>query len=118
MTLLPNICDRHKDLIYYLLNFEHRSVAMKLGFIEECDIVITDGRLFQAIGVIDYYSRNSDEESKQMVIVLSSILYTYKQNHWTGLNEFLVIVLSRIGFAPSAIMVDESYDKESNQFSA
>jgi len=118
MLLLLNKTDKHNDLICYLLNFEHQAIAMKLGLIEESDIAITEDRLYQAIGVIDYYSRNSDEESKQIVIVLSSILYTYKQNHWTGLNQFLVIVLSRIGFAPSAIMVDDEYSNESKTFSA
>lgn len=118
MIVELNNLEKHNDLISYLLNIEHSSIATKLGLIEESEIVITDERLYQAIGVIDYYSRNSDEESKQIVIVLSSILYTYKQDHWTGLNQFLVIVLSRIGFAPSAIMVDESYDNESNTFSA
>lgn len=113
-----NILEKHYDLICYLLNIEHSSIAIKLGLIEESEIIITDVRLYQAIGVIDYYSRNSDEESKQIVIVLSSILYTYKQDHWTGLNQFLVIVLSRIGFAPSAIMIDEHYNNESNTFSA
>lgn len=116
--ILLNMLEKHNELIDFLLNIEHTSIATKLGLIEETAIVITDERLYQAIGVIDYYSRNSDEESKQIVIVLSSILYTYKQDHWTGLNQFLVIVLSRIGFAPSAIMVDENYDKESNTFSA
>jgi len=113
-----NILERHNDLICYLLNIEHSSIAIKLGFIEESEITIADDRLYQAIGVIDYYSRNSDEEAKQIVIVLSSILYTYKQEHWTGLSQFLVIVLSRIGFSPSAIMVDENYDDENDTFSA
>lgn len=111
------ILEKHKELIEYLLNIEHKSIAIQLKLIEETVIVITDERLYQAIGVIDLYSRNTDDKSKQLVIVLSSILYTYKQKHWTGLNQFLVIVLSRIGFAPSAIMVDETYDKESNTFS-
>lgn len=118
MMLLLNKLEKHNDLICYLLNIEHRSIATKLGLIHEPEIFISDERLYQAIGVIDYYSRNFDEESKQIVIVLSSILHTYKQDHWTGLNQFLVIVLSRIGFAPSAIMVDENYDDERNTFSA
>lgn len=111
------ILEKHRELIEYLLYIEHQSIAIKLQLIEEAEIIITDERLYKAVGVIDYYSRNTDDKSKQLVIVLSSILYTYKLKHWTGLNEFLVIVLSRIGFAPSAIMVDESYNVESNTFS-
>lgn len=112
------ILEKHKELIDHLLFIEHQSIAIKLQLIEEEAIIITDEKLQQAIGVIDYYSRNNNDKSKQLVIVLSSILYTYKQEHWTGLNEFLVIVLSRIGFAPSAIMVDEAFDKETNTFSS
>ena len=74
--------------------------------------------MYKAIGVIDYYSRVREDYAKQVVIVLSSILYTYKREHWTGLNQFLIIVLSRIGFAPSAIMVDNNFDFTQNQFSA
>jgi hypothetical protein len=111
------ILEKHKELIKHLLHIEHQSIALKLQFIEEVDNVITDERLYQAIGAIDHYSRNIDDKSKQLVIVLSSILHSYKQEHWTGLNQFLVIVLSRIGFAPSAIMVDETYNKESKTFS-
>lgn len=111
------ILDKHRELIDHLLNIEHLSIAVKLQLIKEVEIVITDEKLYKAIGVIDYYSRKTDEKSKQLVIVLSSILYTYQEEHWSGLNQFLVIVLSRIGFAPSAIMVDENFDKESNTFS-
>ncbi|MDR6966123.1 hypothetical protein J2X31_000116 [Flavobacterium arsenatis] len=110
------ILEKHRELINYLLDIEHKSIAIKLQLVKQTTIAITDERLYKAIGMIDYYSRNKDDESKQLVIVLSSILYTYKEKHWTGLNDFLVIVLSRIGFAPSAIMVDENFDNESNTF--
>jgi len=109
--------EKHKGVIDYLLNIEHQSVAIKLQLIKEIEIVIPDEKLNEAIGVIDYYSRYSDDNSKQLVIVLSSVLYTYKHEHWGGLNQFLVMILSRIGFAPSAIMVDENYDQNSNTFS-
>ncbi|MGO3238218.1 MAG: DEAD/DEAH box helicase, partial [Psychroflexus halocasei] len=37
---------------------------------------------------------------------------------WGGLRQFLVIVLSRIGYAPSAIMIDEGFNYDTNQFSS
>ncbi len=111
------ILGRHRDIVDFLLNFEHTSIAVKLQLLNKGENSIPDAKLYQAIGAIDYYSRNSDDKSKQLVIVLSSILYTYKKEHWEGLNQFLIIVLSRIGFAPSAVMVDEGYDQNSNTFS-
>lgn len=111
------IQEEHKIIINELLSIEHKSIAQKLNFINNSDI-ISDELLYKAIGVIDYYSRVREDYAKQVVIVLSSILYTYKREHWTGLNQFLIIVLSRIGFAPSAIMVDNDFDFTRNQFSA
>ncbi|MBZ4033815.1 DEAD/DEAH box helicase [Flavobacterium sp. 17A] len=110
------ILDKHKAIVKYLLNIELQATAVKLQLIHKSETIISDEKLYQAVGVIDHYSRNRDEVSKQLVIVLSSILYSYKQQHWTGLSEFLVVVLSRIGYAPSAIMIDENFDKESNTF--
>lgn len=110
------IQEEHKIIIDKLLSIEHRSIAQKLNFISGSDI-ISDELLYKAVGVIDYYSRIQEDYAKQIVIVLSSILYTYKREHWGGLNQFLVIVLSRIGFAPSAIMVDKDFDFEQNRFS-
>lgn len=111
------IQEEHKIIINKLLSIEHKSIAQKLNFINNSDI-ISDELLYKAIGVIDYYSRVREDYAKQVIIVLSSILYTYKREHWTGLNQFLIIVLSRIGFAPSAIMVDNNFDFTRNQFSA
>lgn len=111
------IPEKYNDVIIELLGIEHKSIAIKLRLINESYPVISDELLFKAIGCIDYYSRIQEDTAKQIVITLSSILYTYKQEHWTGLNQFLVIVLSRIGFAPSAIMADDHFDFEKNQFS-
>lgn len=110
--------EEHKNVINQLLKFEHKSIAKKLNLIEEDLLLISDALLYKAVGVIDYYSRSQDDKSKQIVTVLSSILYTYRQGHWDGLKQFLIIVLSRIGFTPSAIMVDEEFDFENNQFSS
>lgn len=111
------ILEKYKETIRYLLYIEHHSMACKLKLIDDKEEVITDDKLYKAVGVIDYYSRNEDDKSKQIVIVLSSILYTYRQDNWTGLKQFLIVVLARIGFAPSAIMIDDGYDNETKSFS-
>lgn len=112
------IQEKHQMVINQLLEIEHKSIAIKLDLIKEEDIFISDPLLYKSIGVIDHYSRFQDDETKQIVIVLSSILYTYRQSHWNNLKDFLVIVLSRIGFAPSAIMVDDQFDFKNQRFSS
>lgn len=108
----------HNEIITQLLAIDHKCIARKLNFINEEIPEISDSLLYKAISVIDHYSRFENDKSKQIVIVLSSILYTYKKEHWGGLSQFLVIVLSRIGYAPSAIMVDEDFNYDTNQFSS
>src|SRR5690554_1804342 len=108
----------HNEIISQLLAIDHKCIARKLNFINEEIPEISDSLLYKAISVIDHYSRFEDDRSKQIVIVLSSILYAYKKEHWEGLRQFLVIVLSRIGYAPSAIMIDENFNYATNQFSS
>jgi|SRR5690625_313193 len=110
--------EAHNKVINELLAIDHTHIAKKLGFIIGDEPKISDSLLYKAINVIDYYSRFRDDNSKQIVIVLSSILYTYKEENWGGLSQFLVLVLSRIGYAPSAIMVDEDFNYDTNQFSS
>lgn len=108
----------YQNVIDELLKIEHQSIALKLKFIDIESPTISEELLYKSISVIDYYSRIDDDYTKQIVIVLSSILYNYKKENWDGLTQFLIIVLSRIGFSPSAIMVDKNFDFENNKFSA
>lgn len=112
------ISKEHQNVIDELLKIEHQSIALKLNFISIENPSISDELLYKSVGVIDHYSRNKDDISKQIVIVLSSILYNYKKENWDGLSQFLIVVLSRIGFSPSAIMVDDNFDFDNNQFSS
>src|SRR5690554_3994612 len=110
--------EKHKEIINQLLAIDHKHIALKLNLINGDKPMISDTLLYKAINVIDHYSRCEDDNAKQIVIVLSSILYSYKKKHWKGLRQFLVIVLSRIGFAPSAIMIDKDFNYDTNQFSS
>jgi replicative superfamily II helicase len=112
------IIKEHQNVIDELLKIEHQSIAQKLNFISIETPSISDELLNKSVGVIDYYSRKNDDVSKQIVIVLSSILHNYKKQNWDGLTQFLIVVLSRIGFSPSAIMVDDNFDFENNKFSS
>jgi len=73
--------EAHNKVINELLAIDHTHIAKKLGFIIGDEPKISDSLLYKAINVIDYYSRFRDDNSKQIVIVLSSILYTYKEEN-------------------------------------
>lgn len=107
----------YNKIVKDVLSFEHVKIAGKLGFIESSDNNISYELLVDAIGVIDFLSRRPDEKAKKIVVVLCAIIWEYKEEAWDGLSSFLIIVLTRIGFAPSSVMVDSGYDAEESQYS-
>jgi len=106
------ISDKDKLVIEELLSYEHRVIANNLKLIDIKISPIEKPLLYRAIGLIDRLSRCSDEKSKRIVITLCSILWTYKNTEWDALKDFFILVLSRVGFAPSSIMVDDKFSNE------
>ncbi|NPE29402.1 DEAD/DEAH box helicase [Methanococcoides sp. SA1] len=97
-----------------LLSIEHKAIAKKLGFIPNLeDASISDKLLMDSIGLIDKLSRIETQTAKRIVITLSAILWTYKNDEWDGLKDILIVNLSRAGFPPSAIMLDDGYEEGS-----
>lgn len=109
--------DSEKKILKRLLSHEHKIIANKLGFINENQGFINDSLLLDTIGLLDRLSRIGTQNAKKIVVTLSAVLWTYKQESWDGLNDFLILVLSRAGFPPSSIMVDQDYDYSNNCFS-
>jgi replicative superfamily II helicase len=100
-----------------LLDIELQSNASKLGFIEKIDFSISNNLLQEAISVLNKLSVNRDEESKKYLIAICALLWTYKDEKWDGLKDYLTLFLSRSGFGPSSIMIDKEYDSADSTFS-
>lgn len=113
-----NLSDGDNKIVRDLLSFEHTAIAEKLGFIPARDKSITNSLLVNSIGLIDKLSRIEDQKAKKIVITLSAILWNYRNDEWDGLKEFLILVLSRAGFPPSSIMIDNDYDYRNKRFSS
>lgn len=105
------------SIVDKVLLYEHERTALKLKFIDDLSYDITDTVLEEACGLIDRLSKNKDEKSRKIIVTLSSILWTYQKSHWTGLNSFLIRILSSVGYSPSSIMMDKNYDHEENRYS-
>jgi hypothetical protein len=114
-----NLEDNDITLIRELLSIEHKAIAEKLSFISDVGSKsITDTLLIDSVGLIDKLSRIEDQKAKKIVVTLSAILWTYRRDEWTGLKEFLIVILSRVGFPPSSIMIDTDYDYRNSRFSS
>ena len=101
--------EQTNSIIDRILAIEHESIAHKLGLVSRAPERLDESLLFDIIGVIDELSRQNDEKSHRILITLSALLWTYKDESWDGLKDFLILALSRSGFGPSSIMVDEEY---------
>jgi hypothetical protein len=106
------IIEADKQIISELLNVEHNYVIHKLGFSNEKPKVLEESLLIKAIGLIDRLSSEEDDKSKRIIVTLSAIIWTYRNIEWDGLKDILILILCRIGYAPSAIMVDDGYDNQ------
>jgi hypothetical protein len=100
------ISDKHLTIIRELLAIEHKAIASKLNFIPKEELNISENLLYRSVGLLDQLSRDNNDETRKLVITVSAILWTYKDSNWDGLREYLVLVLNRIGFSPTALMVD------------
>jgi hypothetical protein len=112
-----NIPEKHLSTLKELLAVEHSAVATKLQFIDVSYNVIDESLLIKSIGLLDELSRSEDERLKKVVVTVSAILWTYKDEDWGGLSDYLILVLNRIGFPPSAIMIDKDYDFDNAKLS-
>lgn len=97
------------NIIKELLSVEHSAIANKLNLILDSYNLIDKDQLYSAIGLLDELSRSDEERAKKIVVTISAILWTYRRPEWEGLKEFIIVILSRAGFSPSSIMLDEQY---------
>jgi DEAD/DEAH box helicase len=110
-----NLTDTDWEIIRKLLSIEHMQMAFQLGFVNQEPKIISDEQVLRIIGIVDELSRNCDETSHRITTLLCALLWKYKKPEWSGLRDFFIIVLSRIGLAPTAIMVDEDYIEDSGR---
>ena len=106
------------NVLRELLAIEHQSIAYKLGMLEHIHNQLEYSLVVKSLGYIDWLSRqNPSENQKKEIITISALLWTYRNEQWTGLRDALTLTLSRIGYAPSSVMVDLNYDKDNKLFS-
>ncbi len=108
---------KDEDIIKRVLMVEHQTIAKQIGFIDSVSESLDYDLLLCVLKILDDLSRKNDEQSKKTLITLCALIWTYRNPEWTGLRDFLMPLLTRAGFAPSSIMIDDYYDKENQLFS-
>lgn len=100
-----------KAVLNELLKIDLRSNAMKFKFIPVYTYALNRDFIGEAIGVLDELSLDKTEEADRYLVVISALLWTYAKPQWSGLQHYLILFLTRRGFAPTATMLDERYSE-------
>lgn len=107
--------ERKDGPIEALLRIEHESMANRLGFTERVPAGMTDSLLIALIGELDRRSRRTDEYSARVVVTICALIWTHCQKERKAIAEILLLMLSRVGYSVSGVMVDEGYDHQKGQ---
>jgi hypothetical protein len=107
-----------EDVLKRLLWLELTSHAIKLQFVSGSQAPLIDDKLLrEALSLLNELSVAPNELEKRQLIAIAALLWNYRKPEWTGLQNCLVLFLSRAGFGPSSIMLDPDYGKEDGTYS-
>lgn len=108
-----------KQLLDYWLRVEHINIGKRLGFITINDINITEDIIYSSLHLLDKMSLlKPTEQDKSLIISVSALMWEYIPEKFNLISEYLIKILSRIGYSPSSIIIDREYDKENRHYSA
>lgn len=108
-----------KQLLNYWLTVEHINIGKKLEFVSSNNIDITDDIVYSSLHLLDKISLlKPTEQDKSFIISVSALMWEYVPEKFKWISEFLIKILSRVGYSPSSIILDKEYDKENSHYSA
>src|ERR1043165_8601969 len=97
------------DVVNKLLQIDHHNTAIRLRLLFGDTREINEDLLRECISELDEISIRCKEEDKKAIVTICAILWTYRKVEWIFLKPFLIKILSRAGFAPSTIILDDNY---------
>ena len=108
-----------KDLKKYVLDrwleIEFYGIANKAKFIEK-KVSADYNLILKTIRCLDYLSTMEKEENREYVITIIALMWEYIDKEQYDLKKFIIKILSRIGYATSAIIVDDGFEKNECKF--
>lgn len=110
---MSSLTNSQKEIISGLLRVEHENYALKLDLINSEKKVIERKLLAHAISLIDKLSRNEQEFPRRISVLAIALSWEYADTEYKdSLREIFIVALTRMGIAPSTILIDESFKKD------
>lgn len=107
-----------QEILSILLRIELTAQARRLQFINHDDTLqVGEDLMKKCVAALNELSIQKDELSRKQLVAITALLWEYRNPEWDGLKDYLILFLSRAGFGPSSIMLDEEYSRESCTYS-
>ena len=110
--------DLRKNILEELLKHDCYNIALKLGFISGNNKKVTRDLLTNTIRCLDYETTMSENPDINYIITIVALIWEYIDHSKYNLQKIAVKFLSRIGYATSAMITDDNFDKKNCKFSS
>lgn len=97
------------------LEIEYYTIANKAKFINK-KVEVTEELILKSIRCIDYVSVFEKNEYRNYIITIVALMWEYIDKDKYSIRDFIIKILSRIGYPTSAIIIDEEYKKSECKF--
>lgn len=101
-----------KDVLDKLLCVERMTIVHKLGFSDVQPKKLSFDDVCEAIQMLNQISLGESEDDRNKFITIAALLWEYAHIDYPCLRDILIQLLSRIGYAPSSIILDNNYNQD------
>ncbi|MEY0304766.1 DEAD/DEAH box helicase [Providencia manganoxydans] len=107
---MNKLTSSQKEIINKLLKIEHNNYASMLELVNKKPQTIDRKLLIHTISLIDKLSRYEQEFPRRVSILAIALCWEYSDpDYKESLREIFIVVLTRMGIAPSTMLIDECY---------
>ena len=113
--------DSSTAILNKLLSIDLSFTASRLGFVSCAHETLELDDVYSAIRALDQLSLVADDGTKRsqdarnLFISIAALLWEHASTSFGGIAETLIFLLSKIGYSPSSIILDESF-KDTGRF--
>ena len=97
------------------LEIEYYTIASKAKFINK-QVEVDHKLILKTIRCLDYMTTMKEKPSKEYIITVIALMWEYTNKQEYDLKNFIIKILSRIGYSTSAIVIDNEFDKDECKF--
>lgn len=99
--------EKVKSVINKMLSFEQCAVIAKLGLASLHNEVLKEHDVYDAISALEDLASKNTDEAREAFITIAALLWEHGKSEFPGLRDYLTVLLARIGYGPSSIILDE-----------